>query len=100
MASVKDTTPHSVQRASAAGATGDRRKILSHRGSWITDGQWIDVPYDLETGYRPFPVSAPQSLSTLRNAVNAANGPFTLLAEPYRVVHLISAMGVVLGDSL
>ncbi|CAM2139534.1 ADP-heptose--LPS heptosyltransferase [Pararobbsia alpina] len=90
--------------ASNAGA-GDqnaapREAILAHRGSWVTDGRLIDLPYDIETGHRPFPSATPRSLATLRNVSTAAHAPFTLPARQIHVVHLIGAMGVVLGDSI
>lgn len=100
MSSVKNMTLHSVHSASAMREADARLDILSHRGSWVTQGKWIDHPYDIETGARPFPASAPRSLATLPNVATAAHAAFTLPAKQSRVVHLIGAMGVVLGDSI
>jgi hypothetical protein len=76
------------------------RAIVSHPGSWVTAGRLIELPYDFETGGRPFPTDKPRSLATLRNVASAVHAPFTLPAKQIHVVHLIGAMGVVLGDSI
>ena len=76
------------------------RAIVSHPGSWVTAGRLIELPYDFETGGRPFPTDKPRSLATLRNVASAVHAPFTLPAKQIPIVHLIGAMGVVLGDSI
>jgi hypothetical protein len=81
-------------------AVAHRTAVLTHPGSWITDARLIDLPYDIETGARPIPATLPQPLATLHNASSAAHGPFTLPARQIRIVHLIGAMGVVLGDAI
>ncbi|HTJ91884.1 MAG TPA: ADP-heptose--LPS heptosyltransferase [Pararobbsia sp.] len=77
-----------------------RAAVLTHQGSWITDARVIDLPYDIEMGHRPFPTAAPLALTTLPNVSSAARAPFESPAPHSRTIHLISAMGVVLGDAI
>ncbi|RKP58648.1 ADP-heptose--LPS heptosyltransferase [Pararobbsia silviterrae] len=93
------TTPAATDATDAIGAA-DRQAILTRAGSWLTDARLIELPYDFETGGRPFPTRMPRALDTLRNVSSAARRPFILPAQNLDVVHLISAMGVVLGDSI
>jgi hypothetical protein len=100
--------------------------LYTHPGSWVSAEGLIEVPYDLERKEAPRPSSAssassasaarvlapadagatsglpdcPRPLADHPNVYNAAHARFTLPIGQVRRVHVINAMGVVLGDSI
>lgn len=78
----------------------DRHALLTHRGSWLSADHLIELPYDFETGRRPWPAVMPRALSTLHNVSSAADAPFALPDHAAGTAHLINAMGIMLGDSI
>jgi hypothetical protein len=96
--------------------------LYAYPGSWVSAEGLIEVPYDLErneAGYTslasatvtPAPANAidaaaslspglPRPLAGYPHVFNAAHARFTLPARDAGTIHVVNAMGVVLGDSL
>ncbi|MEJ0004762.1 MAG: ADP-heptose--LPS heptosyltransferase [Pararobbsia sp.] len=97
--------------------TANPETLYAHRGAWLTPDGLIQLPYDLEHGCManatPAPANAAPSATTAArmpgparplsehaHVFNAANARFSLLLDRLKTVHIVNAMGVVLGDSI
>ncbi|CAB3779124.1 ADP-heptose--LPS heptosyltransferase [Pararobbsia alpina] len=94
--------------------------LYTHPGSWVSAKGLIEVPYDLERNAarhassaqaRSEPTTAgagsaaalpgpARPLTERANVYNAARERFTLPVGQARTIHIVNAMGVVLGDSI
>jgi hypothetical protein len=95
--------------------------LYAHPGSWVSAEGLIEVPYDLERKQAAHASSAPAGqllaaasagehasvladaphpLTEHANVYNAAHTRFTLPLGEARRIHVVNAMGVVLGDSI
>jgi hypothetical protein len=96
--------------------------LYAHPGSWVSAEGLIEVPYDLErnevryaslasAAVTPAPAEATTAAACLRpafprplaehpHAFNAAHARFTLAVRDASTIHVVNAMGVVLGDSI
>jgi hypothetical protein len=97
--------------------------LYAHPGSWVSAEGLIEVPYDLErneaahvSSASPAPAKrvlaaaataaagiradCPYPLTEHPNVYNAAHARYTLPVGEARRIHVVNAMGVVLGDSI